>query len=134
MKRFRSFLAEKVEHHVDHFMDYACGHLGIKHPPKIDLIDDKNDAADNKSFGSYCPSDHTIKVNSVGRHPADVLRTLAHELVHHKQNLDGKLNDIEAAGKTGSDHENEANALAGVILRHYGKKNPKIFESRSLKD
>jgi Zn-dependent peptidase ImmA (M78 family) len=57
---------------------------------------------------------------------ADILRTLAHELVHHKQNLDGRIN--YESGETGSDIENEANAKAGVLLRDFGKKNNEIYQ------
>ena len=60
------------------------------------------------------------------RNMADILRTLAHELVHYKQLLDGALNS--ESGKTGSDEENEANAQAGVLLRDFGKVNPVIYE------
>lgn len=51
---------------------------------------------------------------------ADILRTLAHELVHHMQNLDDRLQDN--SGDDGSPEENEANALAAVIMRQYGRK------------
>jgi hypothetical protein len=47
-------------------------------------------------------------------------------LVHHKQNLDGRI-DYES-GETGSDIENEANAKAGVLLRDFGKKNNEIYQ------
>jgi hypothetical protein len=62
----------------------------------------------------------------VNRNLADILRTLGHELVHHKQNLDGKIN--AQSGITGSDEENEANAKAGVLLRKFGKINDDIYE------
>ena len=62
---------------------------------------------------------------------ADVLRTLAHELVHHKQNELGKLNND--SGKTGSDVENEANVKAGILMRDFGKEREEIYESESLK-
>ncbi len=39
-------------------------------------------------------------------HPIDVLRTLAHELVHHKQREDGQ----ELNGEDGSNTENEGEA------------------------
>jgi hypothetical protein len=55
---------------------------------------------------------------------ADILRTLAHELVHHMQNLNGD----ELNGDDGSGIENEANAMAGVIMREFGRENPEIFE------
>ena len=58
------------------------------------------------------------------RHPMDIFRSVAHELVHHKQNEDGRLGHSSEEGSTGSDIENEANAMAGVVMRHYGKKFP----------
>ena len=39
---------------------------------------------------------------------------------------EGKLNNN--SGETGSDEENEANSLAGVIMREYGRNNPKIYK------
>jgi len=36
------------------------------------------------------------------------------------------LNDN--SNETGSDQENESNALAGVLMRKFGKIQPKIFE------
>ena len=53
------------------------------------------------------------------------MRTLAHELVHHKQRC--KHDNLD--GSDGSDHENQANAAAGVILRNFGRKNPRLYES-----
>ena len=130
MKSFTQYLNEhSVHNHVSHFVDYACTHLGIDSPPPIDLIDNKKQAAQNSSFGGYNPNDKSIKVNIAGRHTADILRTLAHELVHHKQDLDNKLD--HDSGKTGSDIENHANSEAGVIMRNYGRLNGAIFESAS---
>lgn len=128
MKSFKQHLNEHSVHkHVSHFVNYACNHLGIPSPPPIDLIDDKSQAAQNSSFGGYNPNSKSIKVNIAGRHSADILRTLAHELVHHKQDLDNKLDND--SGRTGSDIENQANSEAGVIMRNYGKTNGAIFES-----
>jgi hypothetical protein len=59
---------------------------------------------------------------------ADILRTLAHELVHHMQNGKGELNSD--SGEDGSPTENEANATAGLIMRKFGRENPEIFESK----
>lgn len=128
MKTLHQFLEEsRVHKHVDHFIDYACDHLGIDKKPEINLVDSKEHAKEHKSFGGYYPSDKKINVNIAGRHTADILRTLAHELVHHKQNLDDRLE--HNSGETGSEIENEANAQAAVIMRNYGKSVPEIFES-----
>ena len=59
----------------------------------------------------------------------DVFRSIAHELVHHKQNLDGRLGkNIEKEGVTGSKIENEANSEAGKIMRYFGGLNPFYFD------
>jgi hypothetical protein len=57
---------------------------------------------------------------------ADILRTIAHEMVHHMQNQDGRLEPT--SGEDGSPEENEAHSLAGVIMRQFGRNNPQIYE------
>ena len=59
----------------------------------------------------------------------DIFRTVAHELVHHSQNENSKL--PPDAGTTGSDYENQANAMAGVLMRNYAQ--DRNFE-RGLKE
>ena len=39
----------------------------------------------------YTPDNHTVSVYVDNRHPKDVLRSIAHELVHHHQNVRGDL-------------------------------------------
>lgn len=112
---------------VNDFISYVSENIGIKEKPHVDVCFNKDGIAEQqKSFGSYNPMTHEIKIVGHNRNLADTLRTLAHELIHHKQNLENELN--VKSGETGSDHENEANALAGKLMRNYGQKNPKIFE------
>jgi hypothetical protein len=40
----------------------------------------------------YDPNTLEIHVYTDGRHPKDMLRSIAHELIHHRQNLEGRLN------------------------------------------
>jgi len=54
------------------------------------------------------------------------LRSLAHEIIHSKQNEQGSLSLED--GNTGSEIENQANAVAGIIMRHYGQLKPEIFK------
>ena len=60
------------------------------------------------------------------RNMADILRTVAHEMVHHMQNLDDRL--TPKSGEDGSPDENEANSLSAVIMRKFGRENPHIYE------
>jgi hypothetical protein len=94
--------------------------------PKIILSEDEKEAETMHSFGKFTPEIKEIRVVIANRNLADILRTLAHELVHYKQNLDGKL--TPDSNNTGSPDENEANALAGVLMREFGKANSIIFE------
>lgn len=127
MLKFKQFLSEaKTKSRLDDFMKYAQNELEIAEPPLLVVVDNKEEALKNTSFGGYSPGEKTIYLNIAGRHIADVLRTLGHEMVHHKQNENGVLHKY--AGETGSEFEDEANSKAGVLMRNYGKSNPAIYE------
>lgn len=113
---------------LDTFVSFASDKLGIKSLPNIKYK--SNDEHGNQpSFGGYNPSNSDLIVSTKNRHPMDILRTVAHELVHHKQKEDMRLgHDIEQEGSTGSDIENEANAEAGKLMRWFGKANPEYFK------
>jgi cytidyltransferase-like protein len=114
---------------IGEFIKYACKDLGIqKLPSKLTLSYDTDAAREKRSFGYFDPNNNQIWVYVKNRNMADILRTLAHELVHRKQDEDGRI-DYES-GETGSDIENEANAQAGVLLRDYGKVDNGIYEAK----
>ena len=108
------------------FVRFAAKHLELKTLPKFDFVFDSKSSVENKSFGGYRPGAEHITITVKNRHINDVLRTLAHEMVHYSQDLKNELDD-DGAGSTGSPQENEANARAAVILRNWGKKHPEYF-------
>ena len=114
---------------VGEFIKFAKDRLELKSfPDKIKLITDENFPKQVKSFGGYDPqSDEIFVYAGNNRNIVDVVRTLAHELVHLKQRQDGRIGGPEE-GATGSDIENEANAAAGILLRDFGRKNEHIYE------
>jgi len=109
------------------FLKHCSEELGLESLPEINLVDDKQYSIEHKSFGGYQPGEQSIILATKDRHPVDIFRTLAHELTHYKQDLEGQL-DNDDVGKTGSPQENEANAMAGVIMRNFGQKFPEVFE------
>jgi hypothetical protein len=111
---------------IKDFVDFASGELQLNDIPKIHVINSPDFTQKWKSFGGYQPHQNKIAVVIKGRGLADILRTLAHEMVHAQQMQLNKL-DV-SSGETGSPVENEANALAGILMRNYGHKNPMIFE------
>ena len=127
--RYSKFLNESYDDSkakiIDRFMDYATDYLSIDRP-KIKLINQDGYTQQHRSFGGYSPSDKKVMVVVYNRNMADILRTLAHELVHHMQNLDNRLNP--KSGEDGSPEENEANSLAAVMMRKFGRENPDIYE------
>jgi hypothetical protein len=60
----------------------------------------------------------------------DILRSIAHELVHHKQKEDGKFKNQSSKGipEVGGMIEDEANAIAGRLIKKYGKDNEGLYE------
>lgn len=112
---------------INDFVSFVDQEIGLNGDlPEINISYKEGEAKENKSFGGYTPSLKKIDTVAANRNLADVLRTIGHELVHHKQNLDGKLND--SSGETGSPEENEANAMAGILLRKFGQINDNIYE------
>ncbi len=111
------------------FIKFAAEHLELESLPKFDFKFDTKRSVEHHSFGGY-GSEH-INITVVNRHIMDVCRTLAHELVHYKQDLNHEL-DGEDPGATGSPQENEANAQAAVIMRNWGKKHPELFDNESI--
>jgi dephospho-CoA kinase len=110
---------------LDSFVSFASDKLGLKSMPNIRY---KTEDDDYNSFAAYNPSSNELSIHTMNRHPMDIFRSIAHELVHHKQNEDGRLGkDIAKEGTTGSDIENEANSEAGKIMRWFAKANPDMF-------
>lgn len=82
------------------------------------------------SFGEWDNNNKILTIVLKNRHPNDILRTLAHELVHYKQDQLGMIKPD--SGATGSPAENEANAVAGIIMRHFNKKFPHHLTSKPI--
>lgn len=111
---------------VSEFTKFCQHELGIEQVPQIKIKHDPAWSHRNGTFGQFNPDLNTIIVSAADRHPVDVLRTLAHELVHLQQEQTVGL--PPGAGADGSDWENEANARAGEIMRAFARQNPKYFD------
>lgn len=106
------------------FLAYARETIKYSKPAKIRVFDDHGLSKQMKAMGAFFPSTEEIWILRGKRVRADWYRTLAHELVHHRQREAGLTLD----GTDGSDHENEANSLAAVILREWGRRHPEIYD------
>ena len=107
------------------FVGYCKEYLKLKSLPPLKMSYDPTTAESRRSFGGYDPNNKSIELSVANRHQADVFRTLAHELVHYKQDLQNRL--TPESGKTGHQHENEANAAAAIIMRNFAQQRPEMF-------
>lgn len=111
---------------LKHFIGFCKKELDIQSLPKISMVKDKSFVETRRSFGEYNPHEMTVKVFISGRNLADICRSLAHELVHHRQQELDLIYDL--AGETGTEIENDANAMAGILMREYGKLNLGVYD------
>ena len=82
-----------VEPHVNGMYDHFAQKYGFKKPPVV--VFDSDPSNQSNVLGKtayYDPNTLEIHVYTDGRHPKDMLRSIAHELIHHRQNLEGRLN------------------------------------------
>ena len=111
---------------VADFVNFAKDYLNIDDDIKIELAFKKT--PDLRTTAYYNNGDKRVKIYVKDRAIIDVCRSIAHELVHHKQNISGAFEGAEDPGADGSEFENEANAVAGVIIRKWGRIHPEIYE------
>jgi hypothetical protein len=89
-----------VDNEINSLVDFAKQRLGFKNSPSIFLNhDERNSGKVLAKTGHYDPNTMEIHVYVTGRHPKDILRSIAHELVHHNQNENGDFNDAGYSGK-----------------------------------
>ena len=116
-----------LEPHIHGMYDHFASKYGFKKPPV--MVFDSDPSNQSKVLGKtayYDPQSFEVHVFVDGRHPKDVLRSIAHELIHHKQNLEGRL---DVGGYTGPGYylenddlkevEHEAMLEGNATMREY---------------
>lgn len=112
---------------IKKFAKFCQKKLGIETLPKIRLTQSREEI---KTTAGYKRGREVI-VYTKGRHIVDVCRSLAHELKHHKQWEDKLFDDTEKVQDVGGNFEDEANAIAGVLIKQFAYDgNMKIYESK----
>lgn len=115
---------------IDDFVEFVKKELGIENEVDVILQNNKDGIKTTAVYKYQDEGDEDfeqseIRVFTLGRALVDVLRSIAHEMVHHMQHEKGGLKGKQSSA--GSPVENEANALAGEILRKFGENHPEIY-------
>ena len=99
--------------------------MNIRPLPKVKFIDNDVENA-NDFFGKtayYDPNNKVIVLFTCGRHPKDIMRSFSHEMIHHMQNCENRLNNVSTTNIAEDDYlyelEKEANTLGTMLFREW---------------
>ena len=119
------FLNDDKKEKLNQFVKFVRKELGIKQMPTISIQRTRDNIKTTANY-DYTKPNKVIKIYGGNRILADVMRSLAHELIHHKQWEDGRLKvkppDI------GGTIEDEANAKAGQFIKMFARIDSTIYE------
>ena len=110
---------------IDDFIDFGKNELTLGDGFNVRLTDNNDEL---ETLASYDMSKNEISVMSKNRAVPDIIRSIAHEMVHHKQNEMGDLKGNPEEGEDGSPWEDQANSKAGELVRMFGKEFPEIYD------
>jgi len=120
------FLNDDKKDKLNSFVKFVKKELGIEKVPTIS-IQANRDGLKTTAHYDYTKENKIVKVYGKNRALVDIMRSVAHELVHHKQFEEGRL-DGPQPPDIGGEIEDEANAKAGQYIKMYAKIDPNIYE------
>jgi len=131
MGKIKIFIEQGSDNMTDRFIEllkeflpFASKFIGIKKPFKLHLVHSK--VPQLRTTGVYINSDNEMWVRVKNRHQVDLFRSICHEMVHHRQN---ELNMLhKGSGDDASPEEGQANRIAGIVMRKFGRMYPEIYE------
>jgi len=113
---------EKIAELTNYMIDNG---MNIEPLPSMEFIDGDSENAKD-FFGKtayYDPNRQHIVLYTEGRHPKDIVRSYAHEMIHHIQYLEDRLGDVSTTNTMEDDHldkiEQEANLRGTMTFRNW---------------
>jgi Zn-dependent peptidase ImmA (M78 family) len=120
-----SFLNDERKAKLKKFAIFVIKELEIENAPTIIIQNGRGELKTTANY-DYKKENKIIKVNAHKRALIDVMRSLAHELVHHKQ---WERGDLEVPPPDiGGPIEDEANAKAGQFIKMFAKMDKTIYD------
>lgn len=111
---------------IQKFVGYVVSELKIESNAEIIFLFDHD--PNYPSAGGYLPGEQKVMCAVRNRAIADVMRTLAHELTHHRQN---ELGMIGPADTDNQKLEDQANVYSGRLVRWFGRTHREIYSDLS---
>jgi hypothetical protein len=122
-----SFLTDDKKKILDNFVLFVKKQLELKSVPTIKIQNNRDGLKTTANY-DYTKENKLIKVCAKNRALVDVCRSIAHEMVHHKQFEEGRL-DGPQPPDIGGEIEDEANAKAGQFIKMYAKEDSTIYDN-----
>ena len=119
------FLNDDNKEKLTAFVKFVKDQLELKTVPTISIKGNRDGLKTTANY-DYTKENKIIKVYGKNRALIDIMRSVAHEMVHHKQFEDGRLE--QRPPDIGGEIEDEANAKAGQYIKLYSKEDPTIYE------
>ena len=122
---------------IDDFVEFIKKELGIEYDVNIILQNNKDGIKTTAVYRYQDEGDENfeqseIRVFVLDRALVDILRSIAHEMTHHRQNEDGDLKG--KISNVGGPIEDDANATAGELIKKFGIQHPEIYGEESKEE
>jgi hypothetical protein len=115
---FKEALASLTKHMIDKG-------LNIMPLPALRIINNDIKNAENilGKTAYYNPTDCSITLYTLNRHPKDILRSYSHEMIHRIQDNEGRLNNVNTTNTNEDSNlqelEKEAYLNGNIIFRNW---------------
>ena len=119
------FLTDDKKDKLNKFVKFVKDELGIEKMPTVSIQNNREGLKTTANY-DYTKENKVVKVCSKNRALVDVMRSIAHELVHHKQFEQGRL-EVKPPD-IGGEIEDEANAKAGQYIKMFAKQDSSIYD------
>lgn len=119
------FLNDDKKEKLNEFVKFVKKELDLKTIPTISIQNGRGELKTTANY-DYTKENKIIKINGKNRALVDIMRSIAHELVHHKQFEQGRLK--KRPPDIGGEIEDEANAKAGQFIKMFAKIDNTIYD------
>lgn len=119
------FLSDDKKEKLNKFVKFVKDELELETVPTISVQNHREGLKTTANY-DYTKENKVIKVCSKNRALVDVMRSIAHELVHHKQFEQGRL-EVKPPD-IGGEIEDEANAKAGQFIKMFARIDESIYD------
>lgn len=120
-----AFLSDEQKEKLKDFIKFIKDDLGLKSAPTVVLQNGRKGLKTTANY-DYTKDEKVVRINGKNRMLVDIMRSIAHEFVHHRQFEQGRL-EVKPPD-IGGEIEDEANAVAGQLIKKFAQQDQTIYD------